>query len=271
MKQNIIILFSLLIFLSACSRKIIPSSSDNHYQFEKIPAWVEDFNGTILDTTIWTMHNPEVRHDGYNDTTSFGLDGAGNFVNKVYSDTVNGKVTHHAGMIRTKQLFQYGRFEASVSFVNSSGSWSAFWMQTPSMANPIGNPQAAGMEIDIIETLHNDGAAYENLHWDGYGADHKHAGNKTGNLGVNSGKFHIYALEWTPDYYKFYVDGKLMWTYSKNVSRRSEFIILSSEIRNFTDGSWAGLIPATGFGTRNNTTTVMKVDYVKWYKLKPGN
>jgi hypothetical protein len=59
-----------------------------------------------------------------------------------------------------------------------------------------------------------------------------------------------------------------MWTYTDSISRRSEFIILSSEVKNFSFGSWAGSIPANGFGTGNNTTTVMKVDYVKWYKLK---
>jgi beta-glucanase (GH16 family) len=208
-----------------------------------------------------------MRQDGYNDTAGMSFDG-NNFINKVYSDTVGGAITHHAGMIRTIQEFKYGKFEAKISFVNNSGSWSAFWIQSATMGNPVGSPQIAGMEIDVVETLTNDGAAHHNLHWDGYGTDHKTTGLITGNLGVNSGNYHIYTVEWTPAYYKFYVDGTLTWTYSANVSQRSEFIILSSEVKNYAAGSWAGPFPANGFGTRDLATTIMKVDYVKWYKMK---
>jgi len=237
------------------------------YDFEQTPAWQEEFVGKTLDTNVWKLHAPGARQDGYNDTTGMSFDG-NNFVNKIYSDTLGGVVKHHAGMIRTIQEFKYGKFEAKISFVNKSGSWSAFWIQSATMGNPIGNPQTAGMEIDVVETLTNDGAAHHNLHWDGYGADHKTTGYITGNLGVNSGNYHIYTVEWTPAYYKFYVDGTLTWTYSANVSQRSEFIILSSEVKNYSVGSWAGPIPANGFGPLDLATTIMKVDYVKWYKMK---
>jgi hypothetical protein len=44
-------------------------------------------------------------------------------------------------------------------------------------------------------------------------------------------------------------------------------MILSSEVKNYAIGSWAGPINAGGFGTFKNSQTIMKVDYVKYYKL----
>jgi beta-glucanase (GH16 family) len=120
----------------------------------------------------------------------------------------------------------------------------------------------------VVETLSNDARAHHNLHWDGYGSSHKTSGVISGDFGVNSGAYHIYSLEWTPTFYKFYVDGVLTWTYTANVSKKSEFIILSSEVKDYPVGSWAGPIPNGGFGRQTKSNTIMKVDYVKYYLLK---
>jgi len=230
-------------------------------------AWEEDFNGTSLDTS-WYYRQLGPRNDAVNDKSTVSLDGQGNLILKVYSDTVNGVVTHHAGMIATHKLFGFGRFEERASFVNQSGSWSAFWLQSNTLGNPLGNPQQAGMEIDILETLPHDGSAHNNLHWDGYGADEKSVGMNSGlNYGVNSGNYHIFSLEWTPTSYKFYVDNNLTWTYTANISQIPEYIILSTECKNYPVGSWAGPIPPGGYGSLSTTNTVMKVDYIKYYKL----
>lgn len=267
MLRSAFLLSVLFAFTIACNKK----QSVDTPPTETAPvfklAWEENFNGQQLDTANWFHRIPGVRHDGFNDTSTVSLSD-GNLYIKVYSDTVNGTIKHHTGMIATKKEFRYGKFEARISFVNKYGSWSAFWLQSPTMGNPVGNPQAAGMEIDVVETLSNDGRVHHNLHWDGYGTAHKQAGIITSDLGANSGNYHVYTLEWTPKYYKFYVDGQLTWTYQAVISQRSEFIILSSEVKNYTTGSWAGPIPAGGYGSKEKTATVMKVDYVKCYSLQ---
>jgi len=230
-------------------------------------AWQDDFNGTQLNLTDWSHRYPGVRHDGYNDTTTVSTDGVGNLILKVYSDTIAGVVMHHTGMISTNKEYKYGKFEARIAFTNQSGSWSAFWVQSATMGNPIGDPQTAGMEIDVVETLSNDGRAHHNLHWDGYGTSHKTTGFITGDLGVNSGSYHLYSVEWTPTYYRFFVDSVQTWEYKGVMSQRSEFMILSSEVMNYAVGSWAGPIVSGGFGTKKSTSTIMKVDYVKYYRL----
>jgi len=252
--------------VSSCSNKDVPPPSPQPKQYKLV--WEDQFNGTTLDGTKWFHRQPGIRHDGFNDESAVYLDGNGNAVIRVYSDTVGSNITHYTGMIATKREFTHGRFECKAAFSNQSGSWSAFWLQSPTMGNPVGNPRKAGMEIDVVESLPNDGRVHINLHWDGYEADHKSAGYKTGNLGCNDGQFHTYMLEWTPEYYKFFVDGVQQWMYTTHVSQRSEFIILSSEVRNGTPGSWAGSIVPGGYGSKAGSQTIMKVDYVKVYQLQ---
>ncbi|MGJ7030187.1 glycoside hydrolase family 16 protein [Niabella hirudinis] len=255
-----------VLLLIACKKKtqeayLTTVPENRGYQLQ----WSDDFSGSGLDAAKWYHRYPGVRHDGFNDSNAISVSN-GNLFIKVYSDTIGGIVKHHTGMIATKKEFLYGKFEVKAAFVNQSGSWSAFWLQSATMGNPVGNPQQAGMEIDVVETLPNDGRVYQNLHWDGYTSDHKTAGIKTADLGANSGSYHVYTLEWSPEFYKFYVDGQQTWAYSTYISQRSEFIILSSEVRNAAAGSWAGPIPQGGYGSKEHSHTMMKVDYVKYYK-----
>ena len=261
-----VLLAGLITSVASKKKNAEQTTPDNNAPVYKLD-WEDNFNTQSLDLANWEYRYPGVRHDGFNDQTTVSVTD-GNLFIKVYSDTINGIVKHHTGMIKTKKEWRYVKFEVRAAFVNKYGSWSAFWLQSPTYGNPIGNPQTAGMEIDVVETLSNDGRVHHNLHWDGYGADHKSTGIKTTDLGANSGNYHIYTLEWTPTSYKFYVDGQLTWTYSTLISQRSEYIILSSEVKNYPTGSWAGPIPAGGFGSLANTQTVMKVDYVKCYKLQ---
>lgn len=227
-------------------------------------SWSDEFDGTSLDTTKWGYRSLGVRRDAVNVQNAVSV-GGGSLTITTYTD--NGK--HYTGMIATQGKFEatYGYWEARIAFHERPGMWSAFWIQSPTMGNPIGDPGTAGMEIDVVEhrAVTSGGVdvsnkAAHNLHWDGYGADHKSKGTVTGNLGLATG-WHTYAVEWTPMTYSFFVDDRL--TYSANpVSNRTEYILLSSEVE---DDSWAGDIPTGGYGSLATSTTKMDVDYVRYY------
>jgi beta-glucanase (GH16 family) len=86
--------------------------------------------------------------------------------------------------------------------------------------------------------------------------------------GLGDGGFHVFALEWTPDAYRFYVDGQLVWEpVDPPISHRGEFIVLSSEVESIA--SFSGFIPEGGFGARDESTTRMVVDYVRVYQVVP--
>ena len=137
--------------------------------------------------------------------------------------------------------------------------------------------------MDIIEHLaHNVSDAdvsnlgVSTLHWDGYGAQTKSVTSGNYNSGFATG-FHTCALLWTPDSYKFIMDGLVVWTTTNSpaqdpvppaspVSQTNQFILLSSEVWN---NNWVGTIPVGGFGSLATSTTKLKVDYVRYYQLFP--
>ncbi|CAN5185800.1 hypothetical protein BH11PLA2_BH11PLA2_29630 [soil metagenome] len=232
--------------------------------------WGDDFNGTTLDTSNWTVSTGP-RRDAVNTASAVSVSG-GNLAITTYT----GGGTHYTGFIGTSSTMRatYGYWEASIKYNDSPGMWSAFWMQSPTMSNPLGNPAAAGTEIDISEHRAVDSAganisnkSQTNIHWDGYGSNHQSVGS--GNVGLSSGtslqgNYHLYGLQWTPTGYTTYIDGTQVYSTTTAVSQRSEFIYLSSEVE---DGIWAGNIPTAGYGTAATSTTKMLVDYVRvWQK-----
>ncbi len=232
--------------------------------------WNDEFEGTTMDTAKWRHWLLGARRDAVNSPSAVSV-GDGKLVISTY--TSGG--THYTGMISTESTYPYtyGYIEARINYDSNPGMWSAFWMQSPTMGNPIGSPNSAGTEIDICEHRKVDGSGVDRdgniggvIHWDGYGTDHRSYGYDSGNLGLGTG-YHIYGMEWTPTQQKFYIDGVLRWTINNAttspVSQRSEFIILSSEVEN---GGWSSTVPAGGYGSLATTTTKMEVDYVRVYR-----
>jgi beta-glucanase (GH16 family) len=96
-----------------------------------------------------------------------------------------------------------------------------------------------------------------NIHWDGYGDEHKHEGHDSYFPGLSEG-YHRIGLEWTPEEYIFYVNDVEMWRTDQAVSHRPEYIILSLEV-----GKWAGNIQQA------DLPDTLFVDYVRVYEHKP--
>ncbi len=233
-------------------------------------AWNDEFNGTTMDTAKWRHWLLGARRDAVNSPSAVAVAGGALTISTYTSGGI-----HYTGMISTQNTYQYtyGYIEARINYDSAPGMWSAFWMQSDTMGNPIGSPNTAGTEIDICEHRSIDSAGNNinsrvvgNIHWDGYGTAKRSTGYTSPDLGLGDG-FHIYGMEWTPTQQKFYINGILRWTINNGenspVSQRSEFIILSSEVSN---GSWAGAIPAGGYGSPAAAATRMVVDYVRVYQ-----
>ncbi|MEY2514655.1 MAG: hypothetical protein QOJ89_2013 [bacterium] len=248
--------------------------------------WSDEFNGTSLDTSRWSNRQSGPRWDGTLTADAVSV-GGGALTIKTYTE--NG--THYSGMIATQTLagiggFEqtYGHFEARLRFNSSPGQWSAFWLQSPTMGATIGDPGSSGVEMDVAEhrtrcvtpppplpaqTCAGDisDRIQSALLWDGYGADAKVAAQLSAPLaGLDNGSWHTYALRWTPTDIVFLYDDVPIWSQSGPISRRSEYIILSSEVGAF----FAGPIPAGGYGSKTTSTTSMQVDWVRvWQTTAP--
>ncbi|RIL06800.1 MAG: glycoside hydrolase [Proteobacteria bacterium] len=236
--------------------------------------WADEFEGDALDASKWGHHQLGPRRSAINLAEAVRLDGAGHLV----IDTWTGEDgVHHTGMINTRDRFEptYGWFEARIELRDMAGGmWSAFWMQSRDMGSVIGDPGASGVEIDIQEGRAECGPGCDvrdvwqgSLYWDGYGADLKRMSSGRRIPGLGEG-FHVFALEWTPTAYRFYVDGQLVWEPANPpISHRGEFVVLSSEVESVA--SFSGFIPEGGFGARGDGTPQMVVDYVRIYQVVP--
>jgi hypothetical protein len=119
-------------------------------------------------------------------------------------------------------------------------------------------PATCGANRDISDRIQ------EALIWDAYGTASKAAVRLSDPLtGLGNGSWHTWGLRWTPTDLTFYYDNAPIWSRTSPISRRTEFIILSSEV----GASFAGPIPRGGYGSFETTTTTMQVDYVRAWAL----
>lgn len=202
-------------------------------------AWSDEFDG-VTWTNNWRMHGQGKRKDGWNSPDCVRIDGEGNLVIDIVQRT-NGV---HAGLVSTERIrdWKYGYFECRGTIADGDGYWSAFWL----MSDRVGDPQWKGAkvddtanngtEIDIYECMKSQGdVVHHNLHWNGYGEAHKSSPFDSFVPGLRKDRWHVFGLDWRPDGYTFYVDGRRAWETTDAISHTPEYIILSVEI-----GKWAG-------------------------------
>jgi beta-glucanase (GH16 family) len=199
----------------------------------------EEFDGpagTPADARNWSFWAPGVRKSGFNVEDACRLDGQGHLAITVRQ----GQGRTETGGVTTFRKFAatHGYWECRCQLQTQEGFWSAFWIQTPTMAKPVGDPATAGTEIDVMEYLatRKPNVVLHTLHWDGYGATHKTAHAEKTVPGLGQG-FHTFAVRWDAAGYVFYTDGVETGRIAQAASSRPQHIILSCEVNG-----WGGKI-----------------------------
>jgi hypothetical protein len=216
--------------------------------------WHDEFDADRLDTTKWAVRAVGPRASGYITPEAVEVkDGHLIIRTFVENDSI---IT---GAVGTQGKFEttYGYFECRAQLQKSTGNWSAFWIQSPSISKGE-DPGKYGVEIDIFEYFKGQGGDFvsHNLHW-AYGPHQKSTGpflSKVKGLGEG---FHTFAVEWTPEKYAFFVDGLRYYEIRKAVSHIDEYIILSMELPKTRDFLKEARLPDE-----------YVVDYVRVYKKK---
>ncbi|MGD8453183.1 MAG: glycoside hydrolase family 16 protein [Phycisphaerae bacterium] len=226
--------------------------------------WHDEFDGPAdspSDPAKWSARHLGPRRDAINVEEAARLDGQGHLLitttrhappatqpaSTQPTTTQAAKPEYHTAMICTAGKFEatFGYFECRYRTQTQPGHWSAFWLQSSTMGKPIGDPGAAGVEIDVIEYLatpkYRDRALHT-IHWDGYGDAHKSKHINQPLPGLGEG-FHTFGLEWTPEEYIFYVDGRETGRMREAVSQRSEYLLLSVEVGKWADDIAAAKLP----------------------------
>ena len=172
-----------------------------------------------------------------------------------------------SGRLKTqgKASWTYGRMEARMKLPRGQGIWPAFWTLGTNITSP-GNGWPNCGEIDILEnigreptiihgTIHGPGYSGEN----GIGGGYSLPGNP-----VFADDFHVYAIEWTTNQIKWFVDGTQYFTVTSAnlpngatwVFTQPQFILLNLAV----GGNWPGYPDGTTVFPQRLT-----VDYVRVY------
>jgi len=219
--------------------------------------WSDEFDGEKIDESKWEIFGAKgdvKRRDGFWVKDDAYLDGKGHLILRTKKD--GDRFT--CGAVRTKGKFEhaFGYWVARCKFPTQAGHWPAFWLMCPGVSK-VGDNGADGTEIDIMEKPWLEDRITINLHWDGYGKDHKTYGSKFEIPGVSQG-FHTFGLSWTRTEYVFDVDGNVKWATSPpgGTSQVPEYAKFTEEI-----GTWAGDI------RKANLPDYFEVDYVRVYDI----
>jgi len=190
--------------------------------------WEDQFNGNTLDSSKWAVRGPGPRGPGYVSASCVNLNNGFLSLQAVKKDD-----SLLISAVGTQDLFmtRYGYFECRAKLQQSDGNWGAIWLQSTKLSGG-DDPAVYGAEIDIMEFFKKLGTdiVSHNVHWGPYGPkQHTTHGMQSYLKGVSSG-FHLFALEWTPEKYVFYIDGFEFYEVTEGISQIEQYIILSMEL-----------------------------------------
>jgi beta-glucanase (GH16 family) len=237
--------------------------------------WSDEFDGTgEPDGSKWERQEYNRRNndngpDGWWSKEDSYLDGNGNLVIRVRKiDNKNDDADScdfSVGALRSKGRFEqlYGRFEIRCQLPTQPGWWVAFWMMQGDVS-AVGNGGVDGTEVDIMEGFGWTNYINYAFHWDGYGDDHKSVGKKLYPAGIREG-FHTFAMEWYPEMYVFFIDGKETWrSQGGGVCNQPGYVKVTGEIstEDWAINSWWANNPANA-----TYPDSFLVDYVRVYEV----
>jgi beta-glucanase (GH16 family) len=135
---------------------------------------------------------------------------------KIHAVKVGNEVI--SARINTAESWKYGYFEARLKLPAGKGTWPAFWM----MPEQEGKWPDCG-EIDIMEEVgYNPGYVSSSVHCKAY--NHVMSTQKTKETLTPTAQtaFHVYALEWTENFIRTFVDGKELFYFANDRNGNSE-------------------------------------------------
>lgn len=220
--------------------------------------WNDEFDGTSLDDTKWNFRlnfwgyrSPAFTDQGVevsdgtlkinllrngDDFCSAHLQTGGLLFDNPRDDT-SSKFWPFGKRDPMKFMHRYGYYEIRCRLPKNDGWHAAFWLQAPGIGSHP-DPAVCGVECDIMENYrqHTHGTMICGNGWGGYGKDSKWCGHYEFPYEETEDGWHYYGVDWTPDGYTFYADGKLVGEQKpprSAVSQVEQFILISTECHGY--------------------------------------
>jgi beta-glucanase (GH16 family) len=227
--------------------------------------WSDEFNeDNFLSDSQWRFETGKTgwgNGELQNYVAGIGADKAAlveNGVLKIAAKELDGEVI--SARINTRQSWRYGYFEARMKLPSGKGVWPAFWALPENFAV---SPDDG--EIDIMEAV-------------GYDPDWVHAGihskaytgatGKTAKINIPTAQsdFHIYAVEWTPDFVKGYADGELYFEFFNDGAGNKDTWPFDKPFYLKLNLAWGGSWGSYEGLDYSCLPAVYEIDYVRVYQ-----
>lgn len=240
-------------------------------QAQRKLVWAEEFNYKGLpDSTKWSYNvdghgwgNNELQYYTDRRLKNARVEG-GKLIIEARKEAYKGSKYTSARLLTIgKAEWTYGRIEVRAKLPKGRGMWPAIWMMPTDTTH--GDWPASG-EIDIMEFVgYEPDTVYGTVHTKAY--NHVIGTQKTKGVWRNdlSTAFHVYAVEWTPEEIRFFVDDENYSTFNNEHKTSAEWpfdhpfhLILNIAV----GGNWGGArgVDDSIFPQR------MEVDYVRVYQ-----
>jgi beta-glucanase (GH16 family) len=190
----------------------------------------------------------------------------GRLVVEAHKDRENGGWSSARLTTRGRMSLLYGRIELSAKVSAGDGAWAAVWLLGDDYRDERSWPYCG--EVDILENVgreiddeSGDGLNHFSCHTRAF--YFKQGNQITATVPVKNltGEFHLYAVEWTPNGIKMFLDGKHTYTYDKTADAREfPFNTPQNLIVNMAMGGGMG-----GPIDPKLTSQKMELEYIRVY------
>ena len=213
--------------------------------------WYDEFEGEAVDPSKWDVEDAALEKNNelqyYTPEDVYAESG---YLVLRSQKRRMGTRLYTSGLVETKGRFsqRYGWFEVRAQLPKGQGIWPAHWLLPEGGAWP--------PEIDIMELLgHEPTKIYMTNHW-GTWPDNRQDGQELEGSNFSSG-FHIFAVEWTPERLRWFVDGVKRFETTEHIPQVPMRIILNTAV----GGDWPGPPDET-----TRFPQYHRIDYVRVYR-----
>ena len=179
-------------------------------------AWTDEFNGSVIDTKHWKFDvgtGPPYPGWGRNELEYYTSRLQNAYVSNGVLHIVARHEAYNGSSYTSAKLnslgrfsHTYGRFEFSAKLPEGQGYWPALWMMP---RDSVYGGWAASGETDVMENNGNDPSTVSGtIHFGGQWPDQDQSYGPAFTFppGDSVTNFHVYALEWTTNEIRWYVD-----------------------------------------------------------------
>lgn len=214
--------------------------------------WYENFKKGTVNNELQTY----VPGFSGQDTVAAIYDGTLKIIAKKQGDDII------SARINTHESWLYGYFEARLRLPGGKGTWPAFWMMPKNFtAWPLDG------EIDIMEYVgYQPNVVHSTVHTQAYNHTIGTQKGKSKTIENAETEFHVYAVEWTADYIKGFVDGEEYFHFDNDKQNNKEtwpfYAPFYLKLNLAWGGDWGG---AQGVDESKLPATY-EIDYVRVYQ-----